>query len=182
MIEKPPGRLIKYSIREATGEDYRHLCVVLREIDSLHQRSLPDVFLKYPKPVWPKKFVLDTLSDDDAELFIAESEGQVVGILRVVIRQSPDLPFLVPRRYAYIDTVVVMENIRRAGIGKALMQRAQRWAMDKKVQQVRLNVWEFNEEAIRFYKSLGYVCKTRQMWKSLDASLAKPEEHDEPGS
>ena len=173
---------MEYSVRKATGEDYRGLCVVLREIESLHQRNLPDVFLKHPKPIWPEKFVLNTLSDDDAELFIAQSEGRIVGFLRVVIRQTPEFPFLVPRRYAFIDTIVVTEGARRRGVGKALTRRAQRWAVDKNLKQIRLNVWEFNEGAIKFYERLGYASKTRQLWKSLDEDLLKQEEHDEPGS
>jgi ribosomal protein S18 acetylase RimI-like enzyme len=173
---------MEYAIRKAAGEDYRGLCAVLREIESLHQRKLPDVFLEHPKPIWPEEFVLDTLSEEDAELFIAEGEGRIVGFLRVVIRQTPEFPFLVPRRYAFIDTIVVTETVRRCGVGKALMGRAHQWATDKNLKQIRLNVWEFNEEAIQFYEKLGYVSKTRQLWKSLDENLTKPEEQDEPGS
>ena len=173
---------MKYTIRKAAGEDYRGLCVVLREIELLHQRKLPDVFLKRSKPIWPEEFVLETLSDDDAELFIAESKGRIMGFVRVVIRQTPEYPFLVPRRYAFIDTLVVTKPARRQGLGKALMQKAQQWAVDKKLKHIRLNVWEFNEGAIQFYEQLGYVSKTRQMWKSLEEQPPKTEKHDEPRS
>ena len=100
----------------------------------------------------------------------------------MVIRQTPEFPFLVPRRYAFIDTIVVTETARGSGVGKTLMRRAHQWAVDKKLNQIRLNVWEFNEGAIRFYEKLGYISRTRQMWKSLDESLTEPEGHDEPGS
>jgi ribosomal protein S18 acetylase RimI-like enzyme len=158
---------MNYLIREATPEDYEGLRAVLREIEILHQRTLPDVFVKYPKPIWSKEFVPETLSNDDANLFVAESAGQIIGLLRVVIQETPDLPFLVKGRYAFIDTVVVAEAFRRAGVGKALIERAHRWAAEKNLAQIRLNVWEFNEGAIRFYEKLGYVSKTRQMWRSL---------------
>ncbi|MFC1682714.1 GNAT family N-acetyltransferase [Candidatus Zixiibacteriota bacterium] len=173
---------MEYTVRKAAGEDYRGLCAVLREIESLHQRKLPDVFLEHPKPIWPEQFVLDTLSEDNAELFIAESDGRIVGFLRVMIRQTPEFPFLVPRRYAFIDTIVVTETARGCGVGKTLMRRAHQWAVDKKLNQIRLNVWEFNEGAIQFYEKLGYISKTRQMWKSLDMNPATLEAHDEPGS
>ena len=62
------------------------------------------------------------------------------------------------------------------------MRRAHQWAVDKKLNQIRLNVWEFNEGAMQFYEKLGYISKTRQMWKSLDMNPATPEAHDEAGS
>jgi ribosomal protein S18 acetylase RimI-like enzyme len=47
------------------------------------------------------------------------------------------------------------------------MEHAHRWALDKKVRHVELNVWEFNKEAIAFYDKLGYETANRRMWKSL---------------
>jgi ribosomal protein S18 acetylase RimI-like enzyme len=155
------------SIRTATPDDYDALCGILQEIDALHKLQLPDVFRDYPKPIWPKKFLIETLKDKDKALFLAERGGRMVGFLRALIRTTPDLPFLIERRFAFIDTLVVTESARRTGVGKALMERVHHWAAEKNLTQVRLNVWEFNEGAVQFYEKLGYVSKTREMWRSL---------------
>jgi hypothetical protein len=39
--------------------------------------------------------------------------------------------------------------------------------MQKNISQVELNVWDFNEEAITFFKELGYTMARHQMWKSI---------------
>src|SRR5580658_5951546 len=71
-----------------------------------------------------------------------------------------------PRVFAYIEEVVVSSHHRRLGVGKALMQRVEGWARDRKVDQIELIVWEFNDEARKFYESLGYTTSYRRMFRT----------------
>jgi len=71
-----------------------------------------------------------------------------------------------PRVFAYIEEVVVSADHRRLGVGKALMHRVEEWARDRKVDQIELIVWEFNEEARKFYESLGYTTSYRRMFRT----------------
>jgi GNAT superfamily N-acetyltransferase len=107
------------------------------------------------------------MADENAALLIAEFEGHMVGFIHVLIREAPDIPIRVPRRYAVVDNLVVRKRFRRHGAGRSLMEHAHRWALDKKVSHVELNVWEFNKEAFAFYDKLGYETANRRMWKSL---------------
>lgn len=66
-----------------------------------------------------------------------------------------------------IDDLIVRKVFRRFGVGRALVERAHRWALDKQVNQGELNVWEFNQTAIAFYEKLGYRTASRRMWGSL---------------
>jgi GNAT superfamily N-acetyltransferase len=54
------------------------------------------------------------------------------------------------------------------------MERAHAWALDKGINQIQLNVWEFNEGAIAFYEKLGYTVASRTMWKSLGYERRSP--------
>jgi len=101
-------------------------------------------------------------------VFVAEADGQMIGAVHLVIRETPDIPILVPRRYAMIDNLIVRQAFRRSGVGKALMEQAQRWARQKGAQQIELNVWEFNESAIAFYKTLGYKTSSSKMSKAVE--------------
>jgi ribosomal protein S18 acetylase RimI-like enzyme len=47
------------------------------------------------------------------------------------------------------------------------MEIAHEWAVTKGVDSIELNVWEFNQEAIEFYKTLGYESASRKMNKRL---------------
>ena len=91
-----------------------------------------------------------------------------MGFVQITIRDTPPIPLLVPRRVAAVENLAVREDLRRAGIGRALMRRAQRWAEELGAAEIELNVYEFNQAAIDFYHSLGYATSSRRMSKRLD--------------
>jgi GNAT superfamily N-acetyltransferase len=84
------------------------------------------------------------------------------------VRESPDVPVLVQRKYLLVDMVGVKESLRGEGIGRALMQAAHGWARQQGITQVELRVYEFNQGAIAFYESLGYTMMSRNLWIELE--------------
>jgi GNAT superfamily N-acetyltransferase len=154
-------------IRQATIADYDALCRVLDAGDALHRERLPNVFQKPEGPVRQRDYIIELIDDPNAGLFVAEREGHLLGALNVLLRTAPDIPLLVPRRYAVVDNVVVHRSARRTGIGRALMDAAHRWAREHGLDTVELNVFEFNQEAIQFYENLGYETVSRKMTKRL---------------
>jgi GNAT superfamily N-acetyltransferase len=87
--------------------------------------------------------------------------------VQLAIRDAPPIPILVPRRVAVVENLAVREDFRRAGIGSALMDRALRWAEGLGATEIELNVYEFNQTAIDFYRNLGYATSSRRMSKRL---------------
>jgi GNAT superfamily N-acetyltransferase len=63
---------------------------------------------------------------------------------------------LVSTPYAEIGGIVVDEAGRLAGIGRALMYRAERWAREHGYQEVRLRSGHHRLGAHRFYHQIGY--------------------------
>ena len=159
---------MKFSVREATPEDYEGLCKVFAEADALHREALPHLFRKPDGPARTREYISGILADENTALFAAEREGELIGLVHILLREAPDIPIMVPRRYAVIDSLAVKEGSRRSGIGRALMERAHQWARDQGAIQVELNVWEFNEGAIAFYEKLGYSTASRKMCRSLE--------------
>jgi ribosomal protein S18 acetylase RimI-like enzyme len=154
-------------IREARTQDYEALCPLLDEVDAYHRQALPQVYRAPDGPARSREYVLAIIASHDAALYVAEEDGQIVGLVHVLVRQAPDVPILVPRRYAVIENIVVSRAHRRRGIGRALIERAQHWAAEQGLTRVELNVWEFNEGAMAFYRELGYTTATRRMWRAL---------------
>jgi len=105
---------------------------------------------------------------EDGQAFAAERAGEVVGYCWVRLHEAPPLPIFAPRRFAEIDTLVVVAPHRRHGVGRALVERAHRWAIERGADEVRLVVWEFNRDALRFYESLDYATSRRTMSRGLD--------------
>ena len=70
-------------------------------------------------------------------MFLAEHDGEVVGILRCV--DTPNSPLLDPARYCYVSSVYVRPNVRRRGVLNALLHRASDWCAERGLAEMRLH-------------------------------------------
>lgn len=154
-------------LRTATHEDYEALCTLYAQGDYVHSEAIPDIFRSVEGPVRSREFFAESIANEDAVIFIAEYGGVIVGAINCFIDESPDAPFIVPRRFVHIDDLVVDEDFRRRGIGQALLEQAHQWAHEKGLSEVELGVWEFNTEARALYEKLGYRTTRRRMRKKL---------------
>lgn len=154
---------MEFSIRQATLDDYDPINAVLAEVDALHRVALPHVFRDPGAPARSREYIASIIDSQDAALLIAECADRITGLIHVLIRETRDIPILVPRRYAVIENIVVAESNRRSGVGRALMEAAHRWAQKQGIEQIELGVWEFNQGALAFYEKLGYRTAIRRM-------------------
>ncbi|MBW4609806.1 MAG: GNAT family N-acetyltransferase [Hassallia sp. WJT32-NPBG1] len=72
-------------------------------------------------------------------------------------------------RHAHIFLVYVVSEHRRRGIGKALMQYVESWAIARGDRQIGLQVFKSNQPALNLYNQLGYETQSLWMVKSLDS-------------
>lgn len=70
-------------------------------------------------------------------MLLAESNGEVVGILRCV--ETLNSPLLEPERYCYVSSVYVRPSVRRTGVLKALLRRADQWCVERGLTEMRLH-------------------------------------------
>jgi GNAT superfamily N-acetyltransferase len=104
--------------------------------------------------------------DAECGLFVASRpDERILGwvYVRGVLLMEAD-----PR--AEIWSLVVDEEARGQGIGRALMQRAEAWAAERGYHAISLRSNTIRHEAHRFYERLGYrTSKTSHIFeKSLD--------------
>ena len=157
-----------FRIRKATQKDYEGLNELFTEVDALHRKALPDVFIEPDGPARAKEYIKGIIESENAGLFVAEHNGQIIGFVHAYIQQSPSIPIMVSRRYMVIDNLVVKKEFRRTGVGSSLLRKVHKWGLDKGVIQAELNVWEFNKAAIGFYEKTGYTNISRKMCKPLN--------------
>ena len=85
-------------------------------------------------------------------VFVAALDGQkVVGWVHVQLHQT-----LLSRAFVEISGLVVSSGFRKLGIGRALMDRAERWAERFAVEDVRVRAQVHRTDAHEFYEHLGY--------------------------
>ena len=143
-------------IRQALPEDYENLLPLFEEVDAHHRVHLPLLFKEPGIQARDRAYYQSVLDSKDYHVLVGELDGTLVGLVVVIIKDTPDIPILVPRRFAVIDTIVVCKDLRQKGIGKQLMQAVCDHARKQGATSVELNVFAFNQDAQLFYEHLGY--------------------------
>jgi len=87
----------------------------------------------------------------DQAVFVAEVDGQVAGWVHVFACPTVELDL-----YAEVGSLVVDQDQRGQGIGKALMDKAEAWARQCGIYEVCLRSNVIRKEAHQFYEALGY--------------------------
>ena len=108
-----------------------------------------DIFLTKEED-W-EKYLETKLQDGDWILRIALSGEKVIGVCTAEIKHCGDDIETRIRDILFIDYIAVDEKYRRCGIGTKLIDEIKQVAKKRNVQTVELNVWGFNENAIKFY-------------------------------
>jgi GNAT superfamily N-acetyltransferase len=92
------------------------------------------------------------MARDEHETFVAERGGRVVGFVGVMY----GLSYIYDPPFVRVLSLVVEPGERGMGTGAALMAWAERWALDRGVEQVQLTTALHRDGAHRFYERLGY--------------------------
>jgi ribosomal protein S18 acetylase RimI-like enzyme len=159
---------MEIGVRKATAADYSSVCELFDEVDALHRDNLPHIFRKPDRAAREKDYYLGLIADENVGLWVAEVGGNLVGFVHTILRDTPAVPVLVPRRYAIVECIVVRSGFQNHGTGRILMDKMQEWAIAKGATSLELHVYEFNETAISFYERLGYRTFSRKMSKELN--------------
>ena len=135
--------------RHATRADLERIVALLAD-DALgakrenYKLPLPDAYVQAFQCIH---------GDPHNELVVAESDGEVVGVLQLIL--IPSLTFQ-GRWRAEIEGVRVAKKMRSRGVGRSLFEWAIRRAREHDCHVVQLTTNNQRPDAIRFYEELGF--------------------------
>ncbi|GKX65287.1 GNAT family N-acetyltransferase [Inconstantimicrobium mannanitabidum] len=154
---------MNYEIREANKHDYAGISQLTMEVYNLHLKNRPDVYLDIENPL-SKEFFNDLLNSNTTNIFIVENTDnkQLVAYSILQIMNTKN-PIYIPKKYIYIDDFCVKSTLKRTGIGKLLFNHIVDYAKLENAAALQLNVWEFNQDALKFYESMGMNTRNRMM-------------------
>ena len=106
---------------------------------------------------WPEKHGRDhfagLVSSDDAVCLLARSGPTPVGYLAGLILAPTTLR---PVKIAELQSMYVVEDHRRRGVGQGLVERFRAWATDLGARRMSVTAYAANRDAVRFYQRQGF--------------------------
>jgi RimJ/RimL family protein N-acetyltransferase len=112
---------------------------------------------------------LDYAAGEQPLVQVAELDGDVVGMVEIVIAPDyPEFQIAVPRRRAEIHTVV-LDGYRGQGIEKALVAAGEQLAAGLRISLLTAPILASNAGAIAFYADAGFSERGVLLGKELDA-------------
>lgn len=141
------------TIRDMKLEDYDAVDTLMQQLHKIHVNGRPDLYVEMEHP-YSKEELTEKIYNKEVITLAAEEEDRIVGLCIVVIRHRSGM---VNMKTAYVDDLVVDQSYQRRGIAKSLFQKAEERAKALGAERMDLTVWSFNENALKFYQSIGMV-------------------------
>ena len=139
-------------IRKFKKEDTAQILELCREVRQIHIDLLGGYFTEQNDDI-EQQFFLETLDNDNVVSFVAEDNDRVVGY---ILGDFKDLPYLINSKIAHVSNFGVSKNYRSQGIGKQLMDAFFNVCKERKIDEIRLGVYNINTVAYRFYENYGF--------------------------
>lgn len=155
------------NIRFATEADLPRVNELRRQVNDVHVAGKPEMFrADFGEALQAHLYTL--FSQEDHAVLVAETEAGIVGFACVKFVDRPETPYRSAPRYLDVDEFGVDESCRRQGIGRELFGAIRELARERGLNRIELNMWEFNEGALKFYESIGFSTFRRYMEYTFD--------------
>lgn len=150
---------MKINIRPAVPEDHEAVAAIIAQVQQMHVDWRPDIY-RPNDDLLP----LEAFAEECAKglAFVAEGDGQVVGVLEVVFRHI-ETPAHVTRDIVFVDTMAVDEPFRGRGVGRAFFDYLKKLKEEKQLDGIELQVNAKNTAALRMYEKCGFTFKSINM-------------------
>lgn len=148
-------KIIEY--KDKYLEDVKDLLVELEEyIVSIDNDNLDQVHPEYREKM--ANLDLEKVKNNNGICYLAIEDGRAIGLIMGCIFPYDKYDYLdykCPKR-GEITELIVSKNVRSKGIGNILMNKIEEYFKSKDCEYVLVDVFAYNENAIRFYDKNGY--------------------------
>ena len=154
-------------LRPATREDYDLLFELFSEIQTLHYETRPDIFKVAQKDQYFYDYYDKVLESENHHMMLGFDGDTPFGYIYYVINTLPQNIYRPEKRIIYINHILVIKSYRGRGYGQALIDHVRQVAKKEKIKEIGLDVWVFNERAIRFFTRQGFSTHNQIMWHEI---------------
>ncbi|WHY65092.1 GNAT family N-acetyltransferase [Neobacillus sp. SuZ13] len=145
------------NIKQCTLEDSRILKEISYETfnETFKDQNSPENMTTYLERAFNLEQLEKELSNISSQFFFVYFNNEVAGYLKVNTNdaQSEEMG----DESLEIERIYIKNKFQKHGLGKYLFNKAMEIAMERHKKKIWLGVWEKNENAISFYKKMGFV-------------------------
>lgn len=150
-------------IRKAIVDDFEKLKPLYNELDELHRSNHPEIFVDNTIDIRTKNMIEEIIKNPEKELFIAEIKSEIVGLAECYTSYSLNNPIFKKRKWIQLNFIVVKQEYQMLNIGSLLLEKVKKWAKEREINEIELNVFSFNKSAIEFYNKKGFRDISKKM-------------------
>lgn len=148
-------QIIEYN--EIYLEDVKDLLVELEEyILTIDKDNLDQLHPEYRD----KMAILDLeeVNENEGKCYLSLENNNVVGLIMGYVRTYDEYDYLDYKcpRSGEISELIVSKNVRSKGVGQKLMQKMETYLKSIGCEYIFIDVFAYNENAIKFYEKQGY--------------------------
>ena len=148
-------------------EEIKDLLVELQEyIASIDKEKYNIIGENFKEKYFNK--TIEEIEKYKGKMFLYKENNKIVGLIVGIINNEETLEydFRSPKR-GRITELVISKKYRKKGYGKILLNYMEKYLFDIGCKDVLLEVFAYNENAIKFYKENGYHNRVIDMTKKL---------------
>ena len=138
-------------------EDIKDLLVELEEyILTIDQDELDQLHPEYREKM--AMLDLEEVKEYHGKCYIAVEKGNAIGLIMGTIPPYDEYDYLdykCPRR-GEITEFIVSKKVRNKGIGQALIDKLEEYFKQEKCEWVKVDIFAYNDNAIKFYYHNNY--------------------------
>jgi ribosomal protein S18 acetylase RimI-like enzyme len=142
-------------IRYAKKEELERVNELRKQVSDAHCKGRPDMcrneftvaFQNVAYRLWESK---------DSDVIVAVRDNIICGFASIEYINKPLSPYMLPRRYYHILELGVDKTYRRKKVATELFEFIRKESILKGFDRLELDVFSFNEGAVKFYESIGF--------------------------
>lgn len=155
------------------------------EASKKYEKSIKDLLVELQKYVVIDKFQLNILSENYREgyfrktwretkryggkIFLAVENNKIIGLIAGHMRKYDKLDkldFACPKM-GIIEELVVNKEFQKNGVGQKLIETMEQFFKEQNCKFVKVGVFAYNKNAIKFYQKNSYEFRFHDMIKKL---------------
>jgi len=151
-------------VRKATPDDINDIAsLCIEQFQAM--TALQPYFFQYGEQ--SKAFIQSVIEGDASDILVCELKNEIEGFVLLQAKETSDFPFIVQHKFAYLMDIIVRKNHQGNGYGKALLNEVKKWASERNLEYIELDVLTNNENAIQFYLKNNFEDKRKTMFCRL---------------